>query len=170
MAIEASGIPSNVIPPNFNFVDALAKQVAEYLMEKVNDTFLAATNGNKVIKTYRTFNDYFIPLTDLPCLKIYRNSQSSYFLNSQVATCDFTLNYIIAANRKRVSDINIYVTEEILRLLINSAFEEVCFSLSDTTPLQVTYEDFINPDNTVLQYSIIKFSLFNNLGTYFECS
>lgn len=162
-------IPRPIFPADFKFIDNYAKRIAEYLYTEVNNTFRDVVGGN-VIKTYRTYNDIDIPLTDLPCLKVYRLNQKGYFQHSEVGTSDYRLSYISRPVRKKVHELNVYITEEIIRLLITAPLEEydnLYVSLSDTTPISVEFETLVDPENTVFEYSNINISVFTRLGSYY---
>lgn len=157
-------ITQPIIVPISSSSDVETEQFAAYLYQNLNRIFYNANKGD-IVKTYRTFNDISIPLIDFPCLRVFKTNNIPYADYSYSNIFQYTVNYIIAfTSRQKTSDISAYVGREILRLLINSNFE-------DSFPLQldfsfepnVEYDTLISPNNTVYKYTNVTFRAYSAL-------
>lgn len=152
-------IPRPIYNEGFNFKDPDTNTIAKYLYDEVNFTFYPALKGN-IIKTYRDYNDNFIPTIDFPVLKVYPTSEEdSADIAPQISTA-FTIAYAVAyTQRPKIGSICRLVAKEIRRLLKNGSMQEM-FQLDFTTPITVDYEDFVAPDNVIYKYATISANIF----------
>lgn len=152
-------LPDPEYTEDFDFVDEDCKYIANYLYEGLNKTFYKPLKGN-IVKTVRYFNDLFIPLTDFPVLKVYRRGYKDGIATEPQTSSTFIIAFALAYTQKsKVSSINSYVADEIIRLLKNGSYLEL-FQLDETEGMQVEFEDFLSPENVVYKYTTITVNIF----------
>ena len=88
------------------FIDFPCKTIATFLQEKLNQ--LSTENYKfKVVKSIRNWNDENIPISDFPCLKVFRErdnfSNSSYKVTSVI---NIQYGVVITANYKYTPALN----------------------------------------------------------------
>lgn len=148
-------------PDKFDFIDPDCKAIAEYLYNSVNKTF--EITRQKLIKTYRAWNDIEIPTVDYPVLKVYVSGETP-FENSPHLSTEFTIAYGLAYTTKpKVGDVSRFVTKEIIRNLINAPGEEFQFQIDWSKTFNAEYETLISPNNVVYRYSTITCNIFTSL-------
>lgn len=159
-------IPKSIYPTNFDFRDEDTHYLATYLYEEVNNTFRPALKSN-IIKTYRDFNDNFVPVVDFPVLKVYPTRETDTGDIAPQVITNFTIAYAIAyTQRPKVGSVCRFVAKEIRRLLKNGS-EEDRFQLDFSTPIDIEYEDFIDPANVVYKYATLSASIYT-IDRYFS--
>jgi hypothetical protein len=148
-------------PEKFDFVDADCKAIVEYLYNTVNYTF--SNTKQKLIKTYRAWNDIEIPTVDYPVLKVYAESET-VFENAPFLSTSFTIAYGLAYTTKpKVGDVSRFVTKELIRALINAPLEEFMFQIDWRNQFNVQYETLISPGNVIYRYSTINCNIFTRM-------
>lgn len=139
---------------DFKFIDEDTKVIAEYLYNELNTTFQNSLLKN-IVKTYRTFNDIFIPIADFPVLKVYKINEVDDINLAPYTSVDFTISYILAYTQKqKVADISSFVSNEIKRLLKNADLINL-FQIDWTKGITTAYDTLIDPDNLVYKYTNI---------------
>lgn len=152
-------IPRPIYNVGFDFKDPDTTTIASYLFNEINITFQAALKGN-IIKTYRDFNDNFIPTIDFPVLKVYPTAETDTADIAPQISTEFTIAYATAyTQRPKIGSICRLVAKEIRRLLKNGSMQEL-FQLDFSSPILVDYEDFISPDNVIYKYATLKANIF----------
>lgn len=152
-------IPKPIYPLNFNFQDEDSHYIANYLYVELNKTFKDAIKGN-IVKTFRDFNDNFIPVIDFPVLKVYPTRENDTGDISPQISTTFIIAYAVAyTQRTKVSSVCRYVSKEIRRLLKNGSLEGK-FQLDFSSPIDVEYEDFIAPDNVIYKYATLTVNIY----------
>lgn len=148
----------SVYPQDFNFIDPDCAAISEYLFTEINELFYSAINDN-IIKSYRPFNDNFVPLMDFPLLKVYKTSETSLDFLSNLFESTFKVSYALAyIQQPKVSDVTSIVAKEIAKLLKIYSFREGG-QVSHNQNITIEYEDFIDPDNTIYTYATITFAM-----------
>lgn len=161
-------IDKPIYPYQFDFIDPDCKFIAEYLYKEVNETFYSSLRSN-IIKTYRTWNDIAIPLTDFPVLKVYTTDEE-ISENDPYTSTGFNIVYALAFTSKpKVGDVSRFVTREIIRNLVNASIldvtdeGQVLFQVDWSKQIRVDYETLVSPENTIYRYATISCSLFTRL-------
>jgi hypothetical protein len=158
-------IPRPLYPLNFDFVDPDLARLASTIYDEVNTTFRPTLNNQNIIKTYRTFNDNFIPIIDFPVLKVYKEAESELDLNSDILVTDIVISYALAFTQPpKVGDVSTFVSKDIRRILKN---------LSDCGKVQINwdrgisidYEDFIDPENVIYKYTTIRTAIYTSASS-----
>lgn len=143
---------------SFKFIDSDCNSIADYLFNETNTTFYQCLRRN-VIKTYRTFNDIYVPLIDFPVLKVYKQTENENVYDPFISS-SFVIAYGLAFTQKPTSgDVSTFVTQELRRNLKNGSILgkwQIDFSNGITT----NYESFISNDNTVYRYATINLNIF----------
>lgn len=152
-------IPKPEYPVKFDFVDEDCKFLATYLYEQLNETFYNALKSN-IVNSVRYENDLFIPVVDFPVLKVYKTAYEDSADIAPHISCKFNISYALAyTQRDKIASVGSYVAQEIRRLLKNGSMNDL-FQLDWTQPIQVEFEDFINPENVVYKYANITCNIF----------
>jgi hypothetical protein len=88
------------------FADTQCDKIANFLQDKLN-TISLENYKFKVVKSIRNWNDENIPITDFPCLKVFRNGDT-FSTNSYKVTSQLTVQYgvVITANYKYTPALN----------------------------------------------------------------
>jgi hypothetical protein len=159
---ESLYAPRPIYPFGYKFIDKDCEFIANYIANEVNETFYDALRYN-VIKSIRTFNDLFVPLTDFPVLKVYRSSETNSFNEVEIST-KFKIIYALAFTQKtKVADISSFVGREIRRVLSTGSLDnlyQIDWGNSGENTIDIEYEDFIAPDNTVYKYVTVTCPIF----------
>lgn len=157
-------IDTPVYPSDFTFVDEDCKFLAEYLTTRINNLFQDSAKGN-VIKTYRTWNDIYIPLTDFPVLKVYKVSEE-FEENEDLISTAFKFVYILAfTQRPKVADISGFIGKAIVRQLSNGSMSSDDFQIDWRKGITTEYDTLINSDNVVYKYATISASVYTRLDS-----
>jgi hypothetical protein len=144
-----------VYPVGYDFIDDDCRELGEYLANEVNQTFADALGGN-AIKTFKPFNDVFIPITDFPVLKVYKSKEVSLDFLSNIANTEFTISYSLAYTQSaKTADVGVIVAKELTRLLKVYSYRNG-LQLDHDTPITVQYDELIDTENTVYTYATIK--------------
>lgn len=159
---ETLYLPRPVYPPNYAFIDEDCKAIAELLRDEINETFYDALRNN-MVKSIRTFNDVYVPLGEFPVLKVYKENEKSGLNQPQISTT-FKIVYALAfTNKNRVADVSSFVGKEIRRILTNASlnqFLQIDWGDSGEDTIDIEYEDFISPDNTIYKYVTVTVPIF----------
>lgn len=154
-------IPRPIYPIDFKFVDPDLLLIGGTLFSEVNATFNDVL-GKNIIKTYRTFNDNFIPVIDFPILKVYKDQEREQDLNSDFLITDIVISYALAFTQPpKVGDVSTFVSKEIRRVLKNMSTDGT-IQIDWEVGISVDYEDFIDPDNVIYKYTNIRFSMYTS--------
>jgi len=158
-------IPRPLYPVDFAFVDPDVARLAATIYDEVNTTFMPVLNDTKIIKTYRTFNDNFIPIIDFPVLKVYKESESELDLNSDILISDIVITYALAFTQPpKVGDVSTFVSKDIRRILKNLS-ECGKVQINWERGISIDYEDFIDPDNVIYKYTTIRTSIYTSASS-----
>lgn len=157
-------IPRPVIGDDFEFIDRDCKYIAEEVYKEINATFRPAINED-VIKSYRTYNDNFIPLIDFPVLKVYKDAEAEIDANSDFLSTAMIASYALAFTQSpKVGDISTFVSKEIRRVLKNLSYDGR-IQLDAGNGISIDYEDFIDPQSVIYKYATIRFSIFTSASS-----
>lgn len=158
-------IPRPLYPTNFTFVDPDLARLAAIIYDEVNRTFRDVLDNQNIIKTYRTFNDNFIPIIDFPVLKVYKTAEEELDLNSDILVSDIVITYALAfTQHPKVGDVSTFVAKDIRRLLKNLS-ECGKVQINWEKGISIDYEDFIDPDNVIYKYTTIRTSIYTSASS-----
>ena len=156
-------------PVGYDFIDDDCKNLGEYLANEVNETFAVALDGN-AIKTFKPFNDIFIPITDFPVLKVYKSNETSLDFLSNIADTEFTISYSLAYTQaSKTADVSVIVAKELVRLLKVYSFRNG-MQLQHDVPITVQYDELIDTENTVYTYATIKCNFLTIASDAYPCT
>lgn len=88
------------------FIDTQCDEIAQYLQTKLN--LLSKDNyAFKFVNTWRNWDDRNIPITDYPCLKVFREADV-FVTNSYKTTSQIKIEYgvVLSSNYKYVPALN----------------------------------------------------------------
>lgn len=146
----------------FQFNDPDCDLLALEIYQEVNETFADVLGSEKAIKTYRAFNDNFVPLIDFPLLKVYKDAEQEVEANSELFITSIVVNYALAFTQEpKIGDVSTFVSKEIRRVIKNMS-EAGKIQVDWSKSLTIDYEDFIDPKNIIYKYATLRFSIYTS--------